>query len=136
MLRLRRDFDFIVYLSRNSGEMSARLSSKFVCARFADGWKFMGIILVKCALIWFPVSRFSMRALWRMTQLCRGRRILGSLTCLGPWLVAVGNVPRFDLVRMFWTLVIDSCTSDFCPSCDWRVAELFLVFSLLAERFS
>ncbi len=55
---------------------------------------------------------------------------------MGLWPVAVGDVPRFDLVQMFWTLVIDSCTSDSCLSCDWRVAELFLVFSLLAERSS
>ncbi len=62
MLRLRRDFDFIVYLSRSNGEMSARLSSKFVWARLADGWKLIGIMLVKCALICLPVSKFSMRA--------------------------------------------------------------------------
>ncbi len=33
-----------------------------VDVEIADGWKLMGIMFVKCALIRFPVSRFSMRA--------------------------------------------------------------------------
>jgi hypothetical protein len=72
----------------------------------------------------------------RMIQLCKGRRILASLTCLGLWLVAIVDVRRFGPVRRFWTLGIDSCMSGFCLSCDLRVAELFILFSLLAERFS
>ena len=71
----------------------------------------------------------------RLRRLCRGRRILASWTCLGLWLVAVGGVPQFDPVRRFWTLVIGFCTCGSCLSCDLHVAELFLVFSLHAERF-
>ena len=55
---------------------------------------------------------------------------------MGLWRAAVGDVRRFVLIRRFWTLEIGSCMSDFCLSYDWRVAELSLVFSLLAERFS
>ena len=76
------------------------------------------------------------RHLRRMTQLCKGRQISVSLTCLGRWRVAVGDEPRFDPVQTFWTLVIGSCTCGSNLSCDSRVAELSLVFSLRAERFS